>query len=73
MKFLLLFSYEIVILRESSFYGSNFMENYKLSSRQIASLKALHRTLKDRKEADRVKVVVSLATGWSVSRVAEIL
>jgi transposase len=36
-------------------------------------LKALHRTLKDRKEADRVKVVVSLATGWSVSRVAEIL
>ncbi|MDR1478010.1 MAG: hypothetical protein LBJ00_03625, partial [Planctomycetaceae bacterium] len=27
----------------------------------------------DRKEADRVKVVVSLATGWSVSHVAEIL
>jgi transposase len=47
------------------------MENYKLSSRQIASLKALHRTLKYRKEADRVKVVVLLGSGWSVSTVAE--
>ncbi|MDR1479357.1 MAG: transposase [Planctomycetaceae bacterium] len=47
------------------------MENYQLSSRQIASLKALHRTLRDRKEADRVKAVVLLGSGWSVSTVAE--
>ncbi|MDR1478344.1 MAG: IS630 family transposase [Planctomycetaceae bacterium] len=47
------------------------MANDQLSSRQIASLKASHRTLKDRKEADRVKVVVFLGSGWSVSTVAE--
>ncbi|MDR1480689.1 MAG: hypothetical protein LBJ00_17330 [Planctomycetaceae bacterium] len=72
MKFLLLLNYEIVILRESSCW-SHFMANYHLSSQQISSLKALHRTLRDRKEADRVKVVVLLGSGWSVSHVAEIL
>jgi hypothetical protein len=72
MKFLLFWNYEIVILCESSGFWSSFMDNYQLSSRQIALLKALHRTLRDRKEADRVKVVMSLGSGWSVSTVAEI-
>ncbi|MDR1478785.1 MAG: hypothetical protein LBJ00_07565 [Planctomycetaceae bacterium] len=49
------------------------MDNYQLSSRQVASLKALHRTLRDRKEADRVKAVMSPGSGWSISTVAEIL
>jgi transposase len=49
------------------------MDNYQLSSRQITSLKALYRTIHSRKEADRVKAVVSLATDWSVSHVTEIL
>jgi transposase len=49
------------------------MANYQLSSRQLASLKALHRTLRDRKQADRVKAVMSLGSGWSISTVSEIL
>ncbi|MDR1478403.1 MAG: hypothetical protein LBJ00_05620 [Planctomycetaceae bacterium] len=49
------------------------MENYQLSSQQIALLKVLHRTLRDRKQADRVKAVMSLGSGRSVSTVAEIL
>jgi hypothetical protein len=73
MKFLLIWNGKIVIFSELSGYGSPFMENYKLSSQQISSLKALYRTLKDRKEAYRVKLVISLTAGWSVSHVAEIL
>ncbi len=49
------------------------MEEYQLSPEQIASLKALHRTLRDRKKADRVKAVVLLVTGYPVAQVAEIL
>ena len=49
------------------------MEEYQLSPEQIASLKALHRTLRDRKKADRVKAAVLLGTGYPVAQVAEIL
>ena len=49
------------------------MEKYQLSPEQIVSLKALHRTLRDRKKADRVKAVVLLGTGYPVAQVAEIL
>ncbi len=49
------------------------MEEYQRSPEQIASLKALHRTLRDRKKADRVKAVVLLGTGYPVAQVAEIL
>ena len=49
------------------------MNDYQLTPAQIASLKTLHRTLRDRRQADRVKVVISLASGWSVAQIAEIL
>ena len=48
-------------------------ENFQLTREQIASLKALHRTLRDRKKADRVKAVVLLGTGWTEQEVAEAL
>ncbi len=49
------------------------MENFKLTSKQITSLKALHKLQRDRKSADRVKAVVLLGTGWSVAQVSEVL
>ena len=49
------------------------MEGFQLTTRHIASLKALHRTLRDRKKADRVKAVVLLGTHWSSAQVAEAL
>jgi len=49
------------------------MEDFQLTTDQIFSLKALHRTLRDRKKADRVKAVVLLGTGWTSQQVAEAL
>jgi transposase len=49
------------------------MEDFQLTAGQIVSLKVLHRTLRDRKKADRVKAVVLLGTGWTPQQVAEAL
>ena len=49
------------------------MDNFQLTTRQIASLRALHKTLRDRRPADRVKAVVLLGTGWSAASVGEAL
>jgi hypothetical protein len=49
------------------------MDDFHLTGDPIASLKILHRTLRDRKTADRVKAVVLLGTGWTVANVAEAL
>jgi len=49
------------------------MEDFQLTTDQIVSLKTLHRTLRDRKKADRVKAVVLLGTGWTSQQVAEAL
>jgi len=49
------------------------MEDYQLSQDQIASLKALHRTLRDKRLAYRVNAVILLGSGWSPSQVAEAL
>ncbi|MDR1492096.1 MAG: helix-turn-helix domain-containing protein, partial [Planctomycetaceae bacterium] len=49
------------------------MELYQLSQSEIADLKALHKTLQRKREADRVKAVYRLGAGYSVSDVAFIL
>lgn len=49
------------------------MKEYRLTDKQIASLKMLHRTLHDKRQADRVKTVVLLGTGWMPGQVAEVL
>ena len=49
------------------------MNDYTLSKEEIAELEALHRKLRDSRQADRVKAVVALARGWSASKIAEIL
>jgi transposase len=49
------------------------MKDYTLSKEQIAALEKLHRTLRDKRQADRVKAVIALSRGWSAAQVAEIL
>jgi len=49
------------------------MRDYTLSSEKIAELERLHRNLRDKRQADRVKAVLALSKGWSPTQVAEIL
>jgi transposase len=49
------------------------MRDYTLSSKKIAELKLLHRSLRDKHQADRVKAVIALSEGWSAADIARIL
>jgi transposase len=49
------------------------MKDYRLSKEKIAELEKLHRSLRDKRQADRVKAVIALSKGWSATQVAEIL
>ena len=49
------------------------MNDFELSAKKVAELKRLHRKLSHRKDADKVKAVLLLGTGWSSGQVAEIL
>jgi len=44
-----------------------------LPREEIAELEKRHRSLRDRRQADRVKAVIALSKGWSAAQVAEIL
>jgi len=49
------------------------MDDFRLTAKQITTLKALHRKQRDRRFADRLKAIVLLGSGWSVTQVAEAL
>lgn len=49
------------------------MKDYGLSKEKIAELEKLHRSLHDKRQADRVKAVIALSKGWSAAQVAQIL
>jgi len=49
------------------------MKDYELSKEAIVELEVLHRSLRDKRQADRVKAVIALSKGWSVADIAEIL
>ena len=49
------------------------MKDYTLSKEKIAELKLLHRSLRDKRQADRVKAVIALSEGWSAAEIAKIL
>ena len=49
------------------------MRDYTLSNEKVAELEKLHRSLRDKRQADRVKAVLALSKGWSPAQVAEIL
>ena len=44
-----------------------------MSKEKIAELEKFHRSLRDKRQADRVKAVIALSKGWSAAQVAEIL
>jgi transposase len=49
------------------------MDDFKLTTGQIVSLKAFHKLQRDRKKADRVKAIVLLGKGWTVAQTADVL
>ena len=49
------------------------MDGFRLTIEEVHALRALHRRCKDRQLADRVKAVVLLGTGWTVTDTAEAL
>jgi len=49
------------------------MDEFQLTTDQIAMLRALHRTLRDKRLAYRVNAVILLGTGWSAAQVAQAL
>jgi transposase len=49
------------------------MKDYRLPQEEIAKLEKLHRSLHDKRQADRVKAVIALSKGWSAVQIAEIL
>ena len=49
------------------------MKGFSLTTSEFAALKRLHHQLSHRRDADKVKAVVLLGTGWSVEQVSEAL
>lgn len=49
------------------------MLDYYLAPEELAELRAAHRSAVDKREADRIKAVVLLGTGWTAEQVAEAL
>jgi transposase len=49
------------------------MMDYTLPAWKIKQLKKFHKTLKQKHEADRIKAVVLLGSGWRPTQVAEVL
>ena len=49
------------------------MVDYSLPARELAELGAAHRSTRDKREADRIKAVILLASGWSAEDIADAL
>ncbi len=49
------------------------MRDYKLSTKERVKLERAHRSLRDKRQADRVKAVIALSKGWPAAQIAEIL
>ncbi len=49
------------------------MTEFKLSQEETSNLKKAHRTVKKKREADRIKTIILLGTGWTIREVAEVL
>jgi transposase len=49
------------------------MNNFQLTPVEIAAFRTIHKTLRDRRLADRIKAIVLLNNNWSVAEVAQVL
>lgn len=49
------------------------MNDYRLPADELAALEVLHRETTEKRQADRIKAIVLLGSGWSPSQVAQAL
>ena len=49
------------------------MKGFTLTPGQVDALKKVHRKVPHRREADRIKAIVLLGTGWTLEQTAEAL
>jgi len=49
------------------------MNDYSLTDQEFFDLEVLHRELTEKRQADRVKAIILLSTGWIPSQVAQVL
>ena len=49
------------------------MADYSLPASKLAELRAAHRATREKREADRIKAVILLASGWSAEDIADAL
>ena len=49
------------------------MTEFTLLQAEISSLKRAHRAAKKKRDADRIKAIILLGTGWAIIEVAEVL
>ena len=49
------------------------MSNYILPETELSELREAHAELREKRDADRVKAIILLGSGWSATNVAEAL
>ena len=49
------------------------MSNYSLTDQELLDLQVLHRESTEKRQADRIKAIVLLGSGWTPSQVAQVL
>ena len=49
------------------------MTEFTLSQEEISTLKRSHKLVKKKREADRIKTIILLGTGWTIREVADVL
>lgn len=69
---ILYFTHKIGFTEVKSVY-TIFMKTIGLTQAQVASLQLLHRVTKDRRKADRIKTILFLNQGFSLTETAELL
>jgi len=49
------------------------MDTFRLTPKQLAALKVLHRSQRDKRFAYRINAIILLGSGWSAKEVAQAL
>ncbi|MGH8552431.1 MAG: helix-turn-helix domain-containing protein, partial [Methylococcales bacterium] len=55
------------------FVYNKHMKDYSLTDQELFDLEVLHREVTEKRQADRIKAVILLGSGWAPSQVAEAL
>ncbi|MCK5189864.1 MAG: IS630 family transposase [Methylococcales bacterium] len=49
------------------------MNDYSLTDQELSDLQVLHREMTEKRQADRIKAIILLNSGWSPSQIAQVL